>query len=51
VLRDAGLVETEPAGRFTYYRLRPEALASLADTLTKLAVRARDTKQIRRTCP
>src|SRR5665811_647766 len=31
VLRDAGLVETEPAGRYTYYRLRPEALASLAD--------------------
>jgi hypothetical protein len=51
VLRDAGLVETEPAGRYTYYRLRPEALASLADTLTKLAVQARDAKQIRRPCP
>ena len=51
VLRDSGLVETEPAGRFTYYRLRPEPLASLAKTLTELAVQARDAKQIRRTCP
>ncbi|HEY8883138.1 MAG TPA: transcriptional regulator, partial [Dermatophilaceae bacterium] len=51
VLRDAGLVETEPAGRFTYYRLRPEALASLANTLTELAARASDAKQIRRPCP
>jgi len=51
VLRDAGLVETEPAGRFTYYRLRPEALARLAETLTELAVQARDAKQIRRPCP
>jgi ArsR family transcriptional regulator, arsenate/arsenite/antimonite-responsive transcriptional repressor len=51
VLRDAGLVETEPAGRFTYYRLLPEALTSLANTLTELAVQARDAKQIRRPCP
>jgi ArsR family transcriptional regulator len=51
VLRDAGLVETEPAGRYTYYRLRPEALAPLAETLTELAVQARDAKQIRRPCP
>lgn len=51
VLREAGLVETEPAGRYTYYRLRPEALASLADTLTELAVQARDALQIRRPCP
>ena len=51
VLRDAGLVDTEPAGRFTYYRLRPEALASLAETLTELAVQAREATQIRRPCP
>ena len=51
VLRDAGLVETEPAGRYTYYRLRPEALAPLAETLTELAVQAREAKQIRRPCP
>ena len=51
ILRDAGLVETEPAGRYTYYRLRPEALASLAETLSELAVQARDAKQTRRPCP
>jgi len=50
VLREAGLVATEPAGRYTYYRLRPEALASLADTLTQLAVQAGDAEQIRRPC-
>ncbi|MFD0855896.1 ArsR/SmtB family transcription factor, partial [Actinomadura adrarensis] len=25
-LREAGLVDTEPCGRFTYYRLRPEPI-------------------------
>ncbi|MEV8588828.1 metalloregulator ArsR/SmtB family transcription factor [Streptomyces sp. NPDC051180] len=30
VLREAGVVETEPCGRFTYYRLRAEVLADLA---------------------
>ena len=51
VLREAGLVVTEPAGRYTYYRLRPEALASLANTLTELAALASDAEQIRRPCP
>ena len=51
VLREAGLVVTEPAGRYTYYRLQPEALASLADTLTELAVQARHAEQTRRPCP
>lgn len=51
VLRDAGLVETDPVGRYTYYRLRPGPLASLADALTELAVQARDAEQIRRPCP
>ena len=46
-----GLVEAEPAGRYTYYRLRPEALASFADTLTELAAQARDAAQTRRPCP
>lgn len=50
VLRDAGLVKSEPAGRYTYYRLLPEALASLADTLAELAVQARAADQIRRPC-
>lgn len=40
-LREAGLVEAEPCGRFTYYRLRPEALESAADELRSLAAAAR----------
>lgn len=37
VLRQAGLVETEPCGRFTYYRLRPEPLRQLGERLSDLA--------------
>ena len=37
VLRDAGLVLTEPCGRFTYYRLRPGALDDAASQLAALA--------------
>lgn len=51
VLRDAGLVKTEAAGRYTYYQVRPETLASLARTLSALAVKARKAEQIRRPCP
>lgn len=40
-LREAGLVDTEPCGRFTYYRLRPEALDGLAVRLSGLAEAAR----------
>lgn len=36
VLRDAGLVETEPCGRFVYYRLRPNGLAAARDLLGAL---------------
>lgn len=36
-LRDAGLVETEPCGRFIYYRLRPGALDLARDVLGFLA--------------
>ncbi|MQA97262.1 MAG: metalloregulator ArsR/SmtB family transcription factor [Streptosporangiales bacterium] len=43
VLREAGLVETEPCGRFTYYRLRPETLEGLAGSLAGLAATARET--------
>lgn len=43
VLRDAGVVETEPCGRFTYYRLRPEAVDALAGAFTDLAATARRT--------
>jgi ArsR family transcriptional regulator len=39
-LRRAGLVETEPCGRFTYYRLVPEAVQALADRLGDVATQA-----------
>jgi ArsR family transcriptional regulator len=41
VLRDAGVVEAAPCGRFTYYRLRPEALEAMAGHLGELAGKAR----------
>ncbi len=50
VLREAGLVETEPAGRYTYYRLRPDALAGLAAHYADLAEHARHASQTRRPC-
>jgi ArsR family transcriptional regulator len=36
-LRDAGLVEAEPCGRFTYYRLVPGALDGVIADLDALA--------------
>jgi ArsR family transcriptional regulator len=36
-LREAGLVDTEPWGRFTYYRLVPEALDALGARIAELA--------------
>ena len=48
ILREAGLVEAEPAGRYTYYRLVPEALDALAGALAGLADGARDTSELRR---
>lgn len=47
-LREAGLVESEPAGRYTYYRLVPEALDAMADRLAGLADAARSTSEHRR---
>jgi ArsR family transcriptional regulator, arsenate/arsenite/antimonite-responsive transcriptional repressor len=41
VLREAGVVDAEARGRFTFYRLRPEALERLAGDLTGLADAAR----------
>jgi ArsR family transcriptional regulator, arsenate/arsenite/antimonite-responsive transcriptional repressor len=49
-LRQAGLVATEPHGRFTYYRLLPEALAVAAAHLSSLADQARANAQARREC-
>ncbi|GAA2758617.1 metalloregulator ArsR/SmtB family transcription factor [Actinopolymorpha rutila] len=40
LLREAGVVETEPCGRFTYYRLRPEVLHALAGEVAQLAAHA-----------
>jgi ArsR family transcriptional regulator len=52
ILREAGLVDTEPCGRFTYYRLAPAALDALAEQLTGLAglARAVAADGIRRPC-
>lgn len=50
-LRRVGLVTTEPHGRYTYYRLRPEALRELAGALTGLADTAETNTEIRRPCP
>jgi ArsR family transcriptional regulator len=50
VLREAGVVEREPRGRFTYYRLRSEALIAAADRLTVLAARAEANMGVRREC-
>ncbi|MER7700074.1 MULTISPECIES: metalloregulator ArsR/SmtB family transcription factor [unclassified Streptomyces] len=51
VLREAGLVETEPCGRFTYYRLCPEVLAGLSEQFAALAGAARSAAENKRACP
>jgi DNA-binding transcriptional ArsR family regulator len=50
-LRRAGLVTTEPHGRYTYYRLRPEVVRRLAAALTDLADTAERHVETRRPCP
>jgi ArsR family transcriptional regulator len=52
VLRDAGVVETEPCGRFTYYKLRPDVIEALAGSFTELArtARAAHAADIKRPC-
>ena len=49
-LRQAGLVEAEPAGRFTYYRLLPGPLAALGKALDELADQARAAVAVKRPC-
>ncbi|MFF8601483.1 ArsR/SmtB family transcription factor [Streptomyces sp. NPDC015232] len=51
VLREAGVVETEPCGRFTYYRLKPEVLDLLAGQFAGLAATARANADSKRSCP
>jgi ArsR family transcriptional regulator len=50
VLKEAEMVETEPCGRFTYYRLRPEVLQLLADELAGLAAAAETAQGCKRPC-
>lgn len=50
ILRQSGLVVAEPRGRFTYYRLLPEAIEAAAGQLTALAARARANADTRREC-
>ncbi|MFF8841653.1 ArsR/SmtB family transcription factor [Streptomyces sp. NPDC015127] len=53
VLREAGVVESEPCGRFTYYKLRPDVIDQLAGQFADLARTARDTAEanVKRACP
>ncbi|MEV5442206.1 metalloregulator ArsR/SmtB family transcription factor [Streptomyces sp. NPDC052644] len=51
VLREAGVVETEPCGRFTYYKLRPDVIARLAGQFADLAEQARTAADNKRACP
>jgi ArsR family transcriptional regulator len=51
VLREAGVVETEPCGRYTYYKLRPDVIAQLAGQFADLAESARTAAENKRACP
>ncbi|MDI3405185.1 ArsR/SmtB family transcription factor [Streptomyces cavernicola] len=51
VLREAGFVDTEPCGRFTYYRLRPDVIAQLAGEFAELVETARAAAENKRACP
>lgn len=50
VLRDAGLVESEKWRYWTYYRLRPSALAQLGTLIDSLATAGRAAAAQRRPC-
>jgi ArsR family transcriptional regulator len=50
ILREAGLVDAEPAGRYTYYRLVPDRLEELSGHAGALAERARTAEAVRRPC-
>ncbi|GGX32460.1 transcriptional regulator [Streptomyces malachitofuscus] len=51
VLREAGIVGTEPCGRYTYYKLKPEVLAGLSEQFAELAAAARTAADNKRACP
>ena len=50
VLRDAGLVVSEQAGRYTYHRLVPERLEELSSGVIELASRSRLALAVKRPC-
>lgn len=50
ILRDAGLVDTERYRYWTYYRLRPEALAPLGDRLDRMVSPSSPPGERRRPC-
>ena len=50
VLREAGVVAADRAGRFTYYRLRPEVLTAVSSHYAGLAARASSAEAVRRPC-
>ncbi len=50
VLREAGLVVSEQAGRYTYHRLVPERLEELSAGLTELVSRSRLAPAVKRPC-
>lgn len=47
------MVETEPCGRFVYYKLRPEAIEAVAGRFADLAQAARAASEanVKRSCP
>ena len=50
VLREAGLVVSEQAGRYTYHRLVPEQLEQLSAGLEELVSRSRLAVTVKRPC-
>ena len=50
VLREAGLVTSEQAGRYPYHRLVPEPLEKLSAGLAELASRSRLALAVKRPC-
>ena len=50
VLREASLVASERAGRYTYHRLLPERIAELSTGLDSLVARSRLAVAVKRPC-
>ena len=50
VLREAGLITSEPAGRYTYHRLVADRVSELADALGQVATRAQLAVAVKRPC-